>query len=598
MFLGGGDDTYLIQGSAVNAIATHLGAINFGGSTAGGRDFLHVAQFANVAGSITAQGTLDVQVDGNGTLTVQNVGTTLATRDFTVNGGTATTNSGTVNITVSQETGVPVISSSVQAELDPNANLSVEYGSFITAGGSFTLISAPTGGLIVSAADVARYNAQVGGSARRPSCSPPRSILKTTDGAGHDILQLAVTPKVVGTGVNQLNITGYGKALFTLANTAITTDAPLGAAMIAGVNSLADAQKAYDSFAPDLSGGARNIAISLTDQATGVVAARQRTLRMFGKQGGDLTLWGNEFGEYISTKGGTVASSDPTVLNSGAAPGFKDHGFGFSLGMDEGAANTGWYGAAFTFYTGDIAEGGDRTAKTSTLWYMLTGYTDWRGKGLFVDSQLNLGYGNLKGKRVIDLTIPVAGSITGTTFSREADSKRAALLASIGVTAGAMLKYGSLTAIPQISLDGQTMREEGFTEINGGTGFDLAVKPYYANSLRAFLGTEVREDINVGDFYLQPSMRLGYRYDLLNDPAKLKAAVRRSQSDARRQPAGHAVHGAGPRSGARQLRRRCRHQRDDRELDHRPQLRLRPRLEQRDRAGRHALAAGQDLTTS
>ncbi len=523
VFLGGGDDIYTVQGSAINAVATHLGSINFGSSTLAGRDFLHVAQFANVAGSVTAQGTLDVQVDGTGTLTVQNVGTTLATRNFTVAGGTTTTNSGTVNITVSQSTGVPVISSSVKAELDPNANLTVQYGSFITAGGSFTLISAPTGGLIVSAADVARYNAQIGGSAT-PFLFASASIVKTTDGAGHDILQLLVTPKTVGTGVNQLNITGYGKALFTLANTAITTDAQLGAAMIAGVNSQADAQKAYDAFAPDLSGGARNIAISLTDQATGVVAARQRALRMFGKQPGDLTLWGNEFGEYISTKGGTVGAADPAVLNSGAAPGFKDHGFGFSLGMDEGAADAGWYGAAFTFYTGDIAEGGDRTSKTSTLWYLLTAYSDWRGKGLFVDSQLNLGYGNFKGKRTIDLTIPGSTTALSSIFSREADSKRAGLLASIGVTAGAMLKYGSLTAIPQLSLDGMAMREEGYTEINGGSGFNLTVKPYYANSLRIFLGSEFREDINVGDFYLQPSMRLGYRYDLLNDPVKLKAA--------------------------------------------------------------------------
>jgi hypothetical protein len=38
-----------------------------------------------------------------------------------------------------------------------------------------------------------------------------------------------------------------------------------------------------------------------------------------------------------------------------------------------------------------------------------------------------------------------------------------------------------------------------------------------------FLGSEFRGDINLGDFFLQPSGRLGYRYDFLNDPAKLKA---------------------------------------------------------------------------
>ena len=50
------------------------------------------------------------------------------------------------------------------------------------------------------------------------------------------------------------------------------------------------------------------------------------------------------------------------------------------------------------------------------------------------------------------------------------------------------------------------------------------MKPYYANSLRAFLGTEVRQDVNLGDFFLQPSARVGYRFDFLNDPTKLHAA--------------------------------------------------------------------------
>ncbi len=519
VLLGSGNDSYTVQGTS-SFIASQNGAINFGFSAAGGADSLHVAQFANVAGAITAQGTLDVQVDGTGTLTVENVGTTLATRDFAVAGGTTTTNAGTLNITVSQGAGVPVITASDAATLGTNANLTVTYGSFINTGGSFTLLSAPHGHLNIDPADVARYNAEVGGTGGTlPFLFSSAGIQRVDNVGGQDILQLSVVPKTVG----QLGLTGYGAALFSTANIAVATDSALGAAMIAGINSQAQAQSAYDAFAPDVSGGAREIAISLTDQASGVVAARQRALRLFGKQPGDLTLWGNEFGEYISTKGGNV-TQDFTGATQALEPGFKDHGFGFSLGLDEGSANNGWYGAAFSFYTGDISEGGDRTSKTSTLWYMLSGYTDWRGKGLFLDTQVTLGYGNFKGKRFLDLTIPITGSTTGTTFEREADSKRAGLMASIGGTLGAIMKYGSTTVIPQLSLDGMSMREEGYTEINGGTGFNLAVKPYYANSLRVFLGSEFREDINLGDFYLQPSARIGYRYDLLNDPVKLHAA--------------------------------------------------------------------------
>ncbi len=519
VLFGTGADTYTVMGSSPAAIATHTGAINFGFSNGGsGADTLHVAQFANVAGTITAQGTLDVTVDQTGTLTVQNVGETLATRDFNVAGGT-TSSAGTLNITVSgSATSSAVVTASDKVVFGSGANLNVQYGSFVTSSGTFGLISAPTGKLGISATDIARYNAAVGSSTNLPFLFNSASVTTINDGAGHDVLQLTVSTK----SVDQLALTGYARAIFPYANVAVANDTALGAALILGINSKSDAQAAYDAFVPDVSGGVRAVAISLTDQATGVVAARQRELRMFGKQQGDLTLWGNEFGEFISTHGGNVpvTTGAGAAINFGPASGFKDHGFGFSMGVDEGGADSGWYGAAFTFYTGDVGENGDRTSKTNTLWYLLTGYSDWRGRGLFVDTQATVGYGDFKGKRTINLTLPASNS----TFTREADSKRAGLVAALGMTMGGMLKYGSTTVIPQISLDGLTMREEGFTETNGGSGFNLTVKPYYANSLRAFLGTEIREDINFGDFFIQPSARVGYRFDFLADPVRLRAA--------------------------------------------------------------------------
>lgn len=524
VILGSGSDTYTITGSATTGTASQsAGTIDFGRSLSGTGDLLHVGQLANVAGTIKSEGTLDVTVDGTGVLTVQNVGSTLATHNLHVDGGNSST-AGTINITVSQTANLPVITASNLVSFDPGALLNVEYGSFITQGGSFILIQAPTGDLQISQADIARYSAQVGcttncpaNATKLPFLFANASITAANDGAGHDNLVLTVAPKSAAT----LGLTGYGRALFALANTALTSDPQLGAAFVAGVNSQADAQAAYDAFAPDLSGGGRAIAISLTDQGTGLVSARQRTLRLFAKVPGDLTLWGNEFGEYITNKGGNVTQKDPAFAGiTGPEPGFKDHGFGFSLGLDTGSPAGGWYGAAFSFYSGDVSEGGDRISRSSTLWYMLTGYSDWRGRGLFFDSQINVGVGDFKGKRFIALTDPV----TNSTFTRESDNKHAALLASIGFTAGAMMRYGGLTMMPQISLDGLTLREEGYTETGGGNGFNLTVKPSYSDSLRIFIGSDFRGDLNMGDFLLQPSARLGYRFDLLNDPTKLKAS--------------------------------------------------------------------------
>ncbi len=139
------------------------------------------------------------------------------------------------------------------------------------------------------------------------------------------------------------------------------------------------AQQVFSQFAPDVSGGTREIAIMLTDQATGPVAARQRLLRSFSNEPGDTTLWGEEFTGQINNKG--RVSSDGTLTD------YKDHGFGFTLGMDGGSPRNGWYGGAFTFYTGDVAQDLPRDTRTNTQWYMLTGYTDWHGKHVFLDTR-------------------------------------------------------------------------------------------------------------------------------------------------------------------------------------------------------------------
>jgi len=537
VLFGNGSDTYTVlgTGSLPGQVATQTGDIKFGNSIGGsGLDTLNVGMFSNVSGAITAQGGLDVNVATNAFLTVKNlptsVGNNLQVHDLTVAGGSGL-NTGTLNITVSSGLAtIPLIQASDAITFGTGANLGIQFGGFIPQGGTFLLLSAPQGKLTIDPTDIARYNAQIGGPGNLPFLFNSAHLSTPTVG-GTDFLELNVSAK----SAKELQLTGYAAKLFPIANVAIAGDDALGAALVKAINSRADAQAAYDAFAPDLSGGTRAVAISLTDQATGVVAARQRQLRLFAKTAGELTLWGNEFGEYMSTHGqtktGVVGETLPDgTVCAGTCPkvslnGFKDHGFGFSLGLDGGAPDTGWYGGAFTFYTGDVQAGGNSIApnsKTGELWYLLTGYSDWRGRGLFVDSQVSVGYGQLKGKRFLNLSIPITNGFT--TFSREADSNRAALVGALGVTTGAVMKFGSTVLTPQIALDGLSLREEGYTEINGGTGFNLAVKPYYANSLRAFLGTEAREDIDVGDFFIQPSARIGYRFDFLNGATKLRAA--------------------------------------------------------------------------
>jgi hypothetical protein len=53
---------------------------------------------------------------------------------------------------------------------------------------------------------------------------------------------------------------------------------------------------------------------------------------------------------------------------------------------------------------------------------------------------------------------------------------------------------------------------------------NLQVAPYYANSLRTSVGTDLKANITIWDFTLSPEARLGYRYDFINSPVRLKAA--------------------------------------------------------------------------
>jgi hypothetical protein len=182
--------------------------------------------------------------------------------------------------------------------------------------------------------------------------------------------------------------------------------------------------------------------------------------------------------------------------------------------MDSGSARGGWYGGAFSFYAGDVVETLPRQSKTNMQWYMLTGYTDWHGKHVFLDTKADLAYGNLDGNR----------TITIGDQARAAVGKRAGLIGALGATTGLIFDYGSLSVIPHISLDAMSMREEGYTENGGGDGLNLQVSPYYANSLRAFLGADVKERVGLFGIILEPEARLGYRYDFVGVPVKLKAA--------------------------------------------------------------------------
>jgi Autotransporter beta-domain len=559
IYFGSKNGTLNVVGLNSTDFASIAGNIIFENTTTT-HDVLNIGTAGLVVGQIVEKngGSVDITIAQSGELSYQTSGQTNlnATTSVAVQkgvplsvGNLAVQSGGELNLTLSQGynvnvySGVSVLNTQTASIGDPTGGihpLTVSFGSFIStpltatnpnnSASEFVLIDSKTP-IQISTTELADlttlYTGNNSGNAANANGIPYlfTSNVCTFNVANANASQqcqgtepisatdsqivLQLEPKTVGTGANQIPLTGYAAKMFPYVNQALINDNTLGAAMINDVTNKETAQAAYASFAPDVSGATRATAISLTDSATNVVAARQQALRMYGNQEGATTLWGQQFAERLSQ------------ANSNSLTGYNDSGFGFVLGMDDGDRVDGRYGGAFTFFTGGMSAKEPTSSKTSSEYYMFTGYTDWRGKGLFVDTQATVGYANLKGNRYLTLD-PPAGS-TEAPLTRDAQSQRPSELLAGSIATGGIFTAGSTVFMPQVDVDGLTMREEGYTEGNGGDGFDLHVQPYYADSLRAFVGADMRQDFNFGDFYLQPELRAGYRYDFLNGAQKLKA---------------------------------------------------------------------------
>jgi hypothetical protein len=513
-------------GGAPSATATLL---NFGSGT-GHR--LHVGGYGYVNADIrSGVGALDVQVDPNGLLFIANTASSLQANNFNA------AQNATVGLSISQanlNSLTPVVQANA-ANLS-GANLALQFGTFISSGFTAESVAAPTAQTVtlirapsITDTTLAEQNAILGQNTPFLFETPAESglvPLAIGDSGGQQTLLLRLLPRSVNEfnadGSPGLNLKGDARNQFPFVAQALSTDTELGAAVAtamtvyntpgqasSGINVAASQQQAeqvFSQFAPDVSGGVREIAIMLTDQATGPVAARQRLLRSYGKVPGEMTLWAEEFTGQINNKG--------RVGGAGTLTSYKDHGFGFSLGLDAGSPRNGWYGGAFTFYTGDVTQQLPRDTRTNTQWYMLTGYSHWQGKKVFFDSQFSAAYGQFNQTRGLN----VSGVV------RLAESKRAAAMGALGFKGGVMTNLAGFKLDPFVSLDGMTLREEGFTETGGGPGLNLQVAPYFANSLRAALGADIKKTVSVWDIDLTPEGRVGYRYELLQQPVKVKAA--------------------------------------------------------------------------
>ena len=156
---------------------------------------------------------------------------------------------------------------------------------------------------------------------------------------------------------------------------------------------------AVASTLPDIGGGMRSLSISMTDQATGVIGSRQRSLvTAADPTTNEFRFWGQEFYNNVSDTGSTGET------------GYGGAGQGVAFGAEWGALSTGRYGVAYSFFTSEETERHPVDNKTDGDWNLVSAYAGWRAQNFFVSPEISIGAGSFLGRRTI-----TAGNITSAT---------------------------------------------------------------------------------------------------------------------------------------------------------------------------------------
>ncbi len=471
--------------SAANETLTDSGAIQGGIAFGSGANVLSIEGTSTFLSCTTACLQGAVQASGNGTVDV-----------FVSTGGTGGTfrtanarlstlsvgSGGTVEFALDKAAanGVALISTTGTTTFGSGAKVSVVPSSFLPVSGTYTLVH--SGGTL-SFADFASATAE-----------PIPFIFNGSITQQNNDLVLTLQRKSAA----QIGLTGNAAAIYEPMAAAALTDDQFGAALLT-LSSADEVAAAVKTLVPDVAGGVRALAVAMTDQSTGVVAARERALVTAAPNTRDeFRFWGQEFYNNVNADG------------TASTPGYNGAGQGVAVGVEWGSINTGRYGLGYTFFSSEEVESHPRDTKTNGDWTMLSFYGGWRSGGFFVTPQINVGEGSFKSRR----------AITAGTLSRTATADWSSYLAAGGLTTGYIVDVGGFQIIPEIALDGLYLNEGSYTEANAG-GLGLSLKSQNQQSYRGFAGVVGQGNYSWDAGNLQPQLIVGWSHEFNNNPATI-----------------------------------------------------------------------------
>jgi uncharacterized protein YhjY with autotransporter beta-barrel domain len=471
---GSANEKFTDSGTVIGDIV--FGSAGMSGGVAGNQLIIHGAS-ATVQGAVSAAGagTIDVHLGDDDT---GGAFRTSRARITTLSVGSG----GTLELALDKNSATaPIVSATGPVGFGAGSKVALTPSTFLPDSGIYTLIHSGGG---LGFADFA------GAVAGQPIPFIFNGAITRTS---NDLL-LTLQRKTA----TQLGLTGNTATIYEPLAKAALGDSEFGAALLS-LNSAADVQAVVNATVPDIAGGVRALTIAMTDQATGVIGARERNLITAPQSARDeFRFWGQEFYNIVRAD------------NNATTPGYGGAGQGVALGVEWGNIQTGRYGIGYTFYSSQETEFHPRDTKTNGDWNLVSAYGGWRTGDFFVTPQINLGLGDFHSRR----------SIVAGTVARSATAIWSNYLTAGGFTTGYIMNVAGFQIIPEISLDGLYMRDSAYSE-NGAGGIGLSLKAGDQKSVRGFAGLLGQGTYAWDNGNLQPQLLVGWSHEFLNTPATI-----------------------------------------------------------------------------
>ncbi|MCF6293568.1 MAG: autotransporter domain-containing protein, partial [Robiginitomaculum sp.] len=308
---------------------------------------------------------------------------------------------------------------------------------------------------------------------------------------GSDTLLVTLTRRSaseLGMNINQSAVyEAWFEAIVTSTDDNLTTG-------FAGLASADDFYGAYNQLLPEFGAAALQFTRANTDGATGAVSNRLDALRRgYGDEGG---VWIQEIGYYIDR------------IRSSVSQPYSGYGLGLAIGIDRPVAGFDAVGFSLSGFSNQMNETQGFDNPLSSVSVQAGLYAGKNIAGLDFVAHSAIGLDNFDSRRVLSFG----------TIERETTGSWLGYHISGTTQLSKDFNFNKWLFSPSVSLDYLRLTEEGYKEVGGGVGLDLALDSRISENLSATATFTVGRKFGNARSWWAPRLRAGIRNDLIGDP--------------------------------------------------------------------------------